>query len=352
MRLTHFEQLRPICPVCGLAGRDPSPVRLIHAERSTASEILDGALACSAPRCRVEYPIIDGLPILVPNPREVIARQLAALRDRDDLSPYVETFFADSAPGSEYERARQHFGQYAHLHWGDLAEPGLAGRGAAGVIARAMSLLASPPRGTWLDVGCSAARGAVELARAGAELVLGVDLDLGTLRRVRAALATGRLAYDLRRVGAVYERRVVELGGSPDVVERVDLWACDATALPLPAGAVAGAIGLNVLDVVDDPIGHLAEIGRVVAPGGDVLLSTPFDWALVTTPFERWIGGHTQRAPHGGSSEQELDRILGDGDPHGLGLRGVANAEAEWSIHMHGRAEMRYRLHVVAATRA
>jgi SAM-dependent methyltransferase len=352
VRLSHFEAIRPICPVCAAAQRPPAFLRILHRERATADEIIDGSLSCSAPSCRFEFPIIDGLPIIVASLREVVASQLPELRARDDLSPYVESFLADCAgPGSEFERQRYQVGAYAHGHWGDLVDPALGDVATVSLIRRALGLVNTPFTGTWLDAGCSLGRGTVELIRAGATLALGIDLNLAMLRTARSALGSGRLRYALRRVGVTYDVREIDLGVTAAEAARIDLWACDAMSLPLSAATLDGVVSLNVLDVVQFPLNHLAEVSRVLRPHAHAVFSTPFDWAASATPFEAWIGGHTQRAPMRGSSQQELARILGSEDPAGLQLRSYASADVPWEVHVHERAAMRYRAHVVAAAR-
>ncbi len=100
------------------------------------------------------------------------------------------------------------------------------------------------------------------------------------------------------------------------------------------------------------PLGHLLELGRVIAPGAPALIATPFDWATTATAVESWIGGHTQRAPHGGSSVAELRRLLSPGNDAGLGSGLAITAErtdVPWHVFVHERATMVYQAHVVAA---
>ncbi|MBI4229827.1 MAG: class I SAM-dependent methyltransferase [Planctomycetes bacterium] len=49
----------------------------------------------------------------------------------------------------------------------------------------------------------------------------------------------------------------------------------DAARLPFRDGAFGTAIALHVLDYLDDPQAGLAELSRVVAPGGTLLLQVP-----------------------------------------------------------------------------
>lgn len=343
MQLSHFELLKPICPICSLGGAPEARLRILHVERGDSTRIVEGALSCA--NCKFEYPIFDGIPLIMANVREVVRDQLPALLHRDDLSTYAASLLADCAgPDSGYERDRYRIGAYAHAHWADAPH-------GAGELSHAALALAPAPTSPsiWLDVGCSLGRSAVELVRAGAGLVAAVDLNLGMLRRFADLLATGTLRYDLRRVGVVYDRREIEINLPANIRERIAVWACDATALPFADGTMQGALSLNLIDCMAYPINHLSELARVLNSGGHAVIASPFDWSSVATPFEAWIGGHSQRGPLGGSSQAELERILGPQDPGKLGLRCVATGEAAWAIHVHERATMQYRTFLAAA---
>jgi SAM-dependent methyltransferase/uncharacterized protein YbaR (Trm112 family) len=358
VRLAHFEQFQPRCPRCvHAAGIEAAPLVLHHVERRDPDDdddVLEGALVCPTPTCRFEYPILDGIPVLMAGLRDVVAAQIAELRARDDLSPYSESLLGDAAgPGSDFDRERYHVSTYARSHWGDLDpdRPAPRDETVLALLDAALALLPARPQGRWLDVGCSVGRASFELAAATGDLVLGVDLNLAMLR-VAARARRGRLRYPLRRVGIVYDRRDHDVQLA--TAAQVDFWACDATALPFAAGVAAGALSLNVLDCVPSPLAHLLELGRVVRAGGDALLSTPYDWSIGATPVEAWLAGHSQRAPHRGSSADELRRILSPSDAAGAhtGLVIVDDRDdVPWSVYVHERASMRYRAHLVRAAR-
>lgn len=341
MQLSHFEALTPICPVCLLAGRPQARLRILHVERGDSHRIDEGALSCTA--CQFEYPILDGIPLIMANVRDVVRTQMPALLQRDDVSSYAASLFGDCAgPDSEFERDRYRIGAYAHAHWSDAPH-------GAGALSHAALALAPKPEGVWLDIGCSLGRSAVELVRAGAGLVAALDLNLGMLRAFAQLLRTGKIRYDLRRVGVVYDRCELQIDLPPNAHERIAVWACDALALPFAAGTVQGALSINLIDCMQFPVNHLIEAARTLASGAHLVLSSPFDWSPLATPFEAWIGGHSQRGPLAGSSQAELERILGPSDPGNLGLRLTGTSEAAWAVHVHERATMQYRAFLAAA---
>lgn len=308
-------------------------------------------LHCSNSKCKREYPIIDGVPILVGEIRRVIGEQQAALLSRDDLSPDIESLLGDAlGPGSPMDALRQHRSAYGAGHYSDL-DPDDGAPAPLLALVRAGLLLAPPGAGPWLDLGCAVGRGSFELAGQTDGLVLGVDLHFGLLRTAARALRAGTVTLPRRRVGLVYERR--ELPIDFPGADRVDFWMADALALPFPAGTFGYAQALNVLDCVHNPWLMVRGLGEALAPGGAAALCTPYDWSPATTPFEAWLGGHSQRGPSRGQGEPALRATLDPSHPSyaGAGLTMSAETELEWSLRLHDRAEMRYRVHMVAARR-
>jgi SAM-dependent methyltransferase len=101
-----------------------------------------------------------------------------------------------------------------------------------------------------IDVGCGAGWFAAALAQAGFAVV-GVEVAQEPVRRARA------------RFPALEFRVVAE------------------SELPFDAGAFAGAWIGEVLEHVQDGLGLLSEVARVLAPGGRLALSTPdHGWGL------------------------------------------------------------------------
>ena len=74
MKRTHFEALRPICPACRIQRNEECALAVTIVAAGTGDDVLEGVLECRT--CRREYPIIDGIPLLVPDPRAYIANQL------------------------------------------------------------------------------------------------------------------------------------------------------------------------------------------------------------------------------------------------------------------------------------
>lgn len=112
---------------------------------------------------------------------------------------------------------------------------------------------------TFLDLGC----GGGMLMAASADLqpgltVMGVDASMTQL--------------------IVAQRHVRERGGDPVLA------AAMAEALPFANESVPAIVSLDVIEHVDDPDIYLAEINRVLQPGGRLALSTPNRLSLTAEP--------------------------------------------------------------------
>lgn len=324
--------------------------------------VVQGILVCSEASCRSEFPILDGIPLLLPNLREYVAGNFLHLDARSDLSEALESLLGDClGPGSPFDVARQQLSSYGWDHWGDRASAGAApgsrrepsdGDEAPGSVVRLLAelleLAGGLPPGPVLDLGCATGRAAFALAGRTGEIVLGADLNFPMLRLAATALRRGVARFPLRRVGLVYERREVPIdrGGA----DRLDFWLCDAAALPLPAGVLGTAVGLNLLDSVSSPLDTLTSLHRVLAPGGLAILTAPWDWSPAATPLESWIGGHSQRGEEGGAAEPALRRLLDAVPGSAGGFEIVAERESlPWRLRLHDRSVVRYDTYAVVA---
>ncbi len=361
MRQRHFHELSPICPRCRTAGRGDIPIIIGAITRETAANIQEGVLHCPDDACRMEYPIIDGIPIIVPEVAKYLSDNLWHITLRNDLSPLLETILGDAAgPGSSFDATRYHLSSYAHDHWAeyDLEETitaDAAPAAARGAVARCLTagldlLGPAPPSGPNLDIGCAVGRSSVVLADRTQALTLGVDLNFSMLRLACQIVRTGEVTYPRRRIGVVYDRRSFHVPiPTPDLI---DFWACDALALPFAASRFAVVTALNVLDCVSSPQTLLASIADLVSPGGGAILATPYDWSANVTQPQGWIGGHSQRGTANGAAEPQLRALLTPGG-HPLSSQRLRIAgevtNFPWHVRLHDRSTVSYSTHLITA---
>ena len=358
MRLRHFEAFAPVCPVCAGAGRAAPRLVLAHVFARTDDAIVAGMLHC--PACQHEYPVIDGVPAIVPDLRRLLSDRGLEMMLRDDLDPALESLLGDAiGPDSWLDATRATQSTYAWDAYADFdpAEPAATDGPVPGAARRCLARLLTlsdrtGPVDRVLDLGCAAGRTSFDLAIAHPEaLVLGADIHLGLLR-LAARARDGHVSYPRRRIGLVYDRRRFDV--AIPGADRVDFWACDAMALPFAPGAAALTVALNLLDCVPDPRRLLESLAGATRPGGRILLATPYDWATRATPLESWLGGHSQRAPHDGAGEAFLAALL-NGDPtHAIPGLSVAAELPSWPWHtrLHDRSAVLYRSHLLALRRS
>ena len=344
MRPEVFEALAPVCPRCLHGAGVEASLVVAETAETRAGRLWHGILHCSNRACWMEFPVIDGVPVIVTDPPAFLQAARAHVLARDDLPAVLAGLVGDAlGPGGDFDTTRQHLGIYCEAHFPDWA----GGRvpDIVATLGRGLEALGEV-RGPAIDLGGAVGRGGWELARAVAP-VLVADMNFAFLRLAQRLMLDGEAWFDRRRVGLVYDRVRVALPADA-VGERLDFWAADAMALPFRAGAFGLATAINLVDSIAGPTEAVAEAARVLAAGGGAIFTTPYDWSQNAAEPARWMGGHSQRGPLKGASEPVLTATL-----RSHGLEPVAERDdLPWRLRLHARAEMRYSLHLVACRRA
>lgn len=369
MRLSHFETLKPVCPRCRTERQLIAPLTLATVNRQEDNHILEGVLHCSNADCQLEYPIIDGIPIIVPYIRKYLADNYYHINAREDFSQTIESILGDAVgPGTFLDATRQHLSSYAFDHYNDLnpnpdKEASLYDAPSGGSIVACLDtglrLIEDNPvsekgrqdaiSNPMIDIGCAVGRTTFELANRYPGICLGIDINFSMLRVAQKVLRESLVQFPLKRLGVVYDRQ--EFKVEFENATAVDFWACDALALPFEEATFGFASGLNVFDSVTSPRDLLVSIGHILKPAATAVIATPYDWSPAATPIETWVGGHSQRGPDHGAAEPLLRKLLTAGaHPHSvknLELIGELNNQPWW-VRVHERNQTLYRTHIVA----
>ncbi len=321
----------PICPGC----RTATPERLDVRTLERQGELL----VCA---CGRRYPIVDGVPIVLADPTAYLRDGVTGVVERD-LAPTVAAELAASGPDdAPYPRLLEHLSTYLDAHWGDRATPAPDGPGAGFALAPVLTRLAeraAQPVALAVELGCSVGRATAALA-VGAEHVVGVDLHHGALRRARRLLRGEALAYPRRMIGRQYLPASIA-AGEPISDDRVTLLCADALDPPLVPGMYQRVVALNLLDSVSRPRGLLSVLDGLCAPGGELIVTSPYAWTSAVMEDHERLGGLDPAAA--------LTTILRDGTD--LRARYVIEDEDElpWTLRRDARSAATYCIHYVRA---
>jgi SAM-dependent methyltransferase/uncharacterized protein YbaR (Trm112 family) len=305
MRAELLSSLGFRCPRCRhVAGGRVVSHELALAESALEERgcVLEGLLECASPECRARYPILRGVPIVLADlvgwwrsaaPR--FAPAPAASCGLRALLADLERECAAGAPGTDALEAHElaHFGE---VDAGARVPPGVPAPERFWARLRGLAALDTPPRSARaLDVGCSVGRFTFELA-ACADLAIGLDLSFAAVERA---------AQRARRADA------------PNVAFLV----ADALDPPFAADSFDFVAALDLLDSVRLPLVLLGQLDALLAPGGRLLLSSPYAWRADVTAPEEWLV-----SPAASSMELLRDILAGRALSH-LGLRYALEAE-------------------------
>jgi SAM-dependent methyltransferase len=122
--------------------------------------------------------------------------------------------------------------------------------------------------GRLLDVGCGS-RPFRELLLAHSRAAFGVEID--------------RERYG--RVGAESGEQLVAETEPNEDVPQPDAWA-DGMQLPFGGGVFDTVVSFQVLEHVPEPSQLMAEMARVLAPGGKLVLTAPHIWGIHEEPHD------------------------------------------------------------------
>ncbi|MEJ7600751.1 MAG: methyltransferase domain-containing protein [Kofleriaceae bacterium] len=287
--------------------------------------------------CGRRYPIVEGLPIVLPDPSAYFRTEVVSLVERD-LPTEVAALLVEHGPDdAPYARLLEHLSIYLDAHWGDRAEPAV--ELAAGPLLAKLAERSTERVGTAVELGCSVGRMTATLA-AGAEHVVAIDLHFGALRRAKALLAGERVAYHRRIAGRHYAPAIA----TGTAVANVSLVCGDALDPPLVPGVFDRVVALNLLDSVAKPRRLLQVIDALCAPDGELILACPYAWQSSVVHEDERLGGLDPAA--------DLRAILREGDGLGGHYEIVDEADLGWTLRRDARSVVAYQTHYLRARKS
>jgi len=155
------------------------------------------------------------------------------------------------------------------------------------------------------------------------------------LRTARRLLRGEELPYARRMAGREYLQASVRGEAAPNA----QLVCADAMDAPFAPGVFDRVVALNLLDNVPSPRALLHQLHLLTAPGGEIVLSSPFAWRDgIVDAGERLAGVDPAEAL--GEEMRKLGWRIDDSD------------ELAWTLRRDARSASAYRVHYVRARRS
>jgi SAM-dependent methyltransferase len=345
-----------VCPHCRIPGPDG---RLIVSYLMPAAVGPDGKVGDRCALCGTSYPRIEGIRCVPPDLQVFHEAQadalnsewicldresaLEACRRASELDPIGDTF-----------REVLLLALHALAHFPDAT-------GLLGTELACNRLLHATVR-TWLErtpwpentaarcileAGCGPGALLQTVAPLFAGGALGLDVRIAVLRLARRMAQRGEAVIPFCIEGRRFEPLHLRVSvGSTLPADSIRLVLGDILAPPLEAEVFPVVMALSLLDTVTDPLIALGQLDALLAPGGLLLLGTPYSWDPKIIPPKEWWSG-----PDGLGSET-LRLALSGRNPVLPHLRYEILTEADrltWAIPGHGRLVFRFFLDMLLA---
>ncbi len=138
-----------------------------------------------------------------------------------------------------------------------------------------------------LDLGCGTGYGTAFIATGNSSQVIGIDISQQALISIKS-----------QEPGATFVTG-------------------DSVRLPLPAGVFDLVISFQVIEHIENEIGYLAEVRRILSPGGRFIVSTP-NKKLRLLPFQPPFNPYHVREYDARSLKKALDKQFDEVEIQGL----------------------------------
>lgn len=155
-------------------------------------------------------------------------------------------------------------------------------------ITECLDINSLPSHATALDLGCAVGRSSFELARY-CENVIAIDNSKLFISAAQHLQQKGTLEYTIAGEGAQSSRRIAKVPENIDL-KRVNFICGDAMdpfQKPILFQVILAA---NLLCRLPEPLTFLKFLHTLVAPGGQLILISPYSWLEAFTPKSNWIG--------------------------------------------------------------
>ena len=260
-------------------------------------DILSGSLSC--PQCNNNYPIQDGIAIILPVSYEVDPRVPSKYENSLLLSSYLWAHYADILKDMDATAAYE--------EWAALLRD---------------------DSGISLDAGCSVGRFTFEMSRK-SDFAVGIDNSRAFIKTARQLMINGQMEFSIPEEGLLREQRIIKLPETFDSA-KVEFVVGDAQRLPFRMNSFSSVSSLNLVDKIPSPLAHLKEMNRVADESNtQFLISDPFSWSVDVAKESEWLGGVTEGV-HTGKGIDNIRSFLTTGSEGFLPIWKVEKQDHIW----------------------
>ncbi len=353
MRKNLLEKVEIICPCCrhgSSEGVVQAPLKLDRILRSKDDFVLEGFFVCSNTECGCEYPILNGVPVVLKDIKGWWHLEKSSLSLIASETPAMREYFAGLSYSdfSSYKE-RSLISLYMDLHYGaegdstnnftSWADPHMFWEKAVGIAKPEADQISYRS----LDLGCSVGRYTFELARF-SDLAVGIDLKFSVISKAAMFQRSKEVAYERRKHGRCFE--LVETSYSPS--QNVFFLVADALDPPFRAETFDLVAALNLVDNVKLPLVLIGQMDALLKKGGNLVLGSPYEWQADICEPEEWLETDDMDSP-----EMLLNMLEGKLIPQmGLNYIILENiADVPWLMRHHVRHYSVFLVHLLKATK-
>ncbi|NP_001279655.1 uncharacterized LOC103187628 [Callorhinchus milii] len=185
-----------------------------------------------------------------------------------------------------------HFGTSQEVFLHDLGPPETRNfllQGAEECVKQFKVQSGAPSRA--LDIGCGVGRASFELAHTFQEVV-GIDFSHLFITTCNQLKDKGRVSYSATMEGNLRTQYTAVVSEDIDRSRCTFIWG-DACNLPINLGLFGCILASNLICRLPDPFAFFHRLPGLLAPGGILVIISPYSWMEMFTPKSMWLGRYT-----------------------------------------------------------
>ncbi|XP_071962127.1 uncharacterized protein [Antedon mediterranea] len=160
-----------------------------------------------------------------------------------------------------------------------------------------------------LDIGCAVGRTSFELTK-GFKDVIGIDYSHAFVEACNMMKANGSIEYSIQEEWRLMTPCTAVVDSNIDR-SKVTFQQGDACNLPLDLGQFGCVVAANLICRLHTPVDFLNRLSSLVAPGGILLITSPYTFSPEYTPKKHMLGGFKDKYGNPVWASETLLKVLG-----------------------------------------